>query len=208
MGFFEDGELDRLLEALRATAPDVADACEFLAWTGWRKTEALGLSWREVDLTAQALLLPARRAKGKSARPLPFGGHAELVALLKRRRAAVSELELRTGVRGISWVFCWTRGRRAGERMSGEGDFYRRWRQALAKAKLPAERIPHDMRRTMARRGRQLGIPESVLMRIGGWKTRTIFERYAVLVDRDVEVALGQFSATKPAQEPAQSPRK
>lgn len=208
MGFFEDDEAEGLLAKLREASVDVADAVEFLAWTGWRKSEALGLTWAECDVKAQTLLLPASRAKGKAARVLPYGGLPELVELLQRRRALVSGLELRTGERGIPWVFCWTKGRRPGRRIAGEGDFYRRWREALKAAELPAKRIPHDLRRSMARRGRRLGIPESVLMRIGGWKTRTIFARYSIVSDRDVEDALGQFSARETAQEPAQSARK
>ena len=205
MGFFDDDEIDRLLDALRQTAPDLADVFEFLAWTGWRKREALGLTWREVDVKTKTLLLPARRAKGKAARPLPYGALPELVELLQRRRTSVSELELRTGRRGIPWVFCWTRGHRVGERIAGAGDLYRRWREALKAAGLPPDRVPHDLRRSMARRGRRLGIPEVVLMRIGGWKTRTIFERYSIIADKDVEAAMGQFSTREPAQKPAQS---
>jgi integrase len=208
MGFLEDDEVELLLGALRSAAPDVADVAEFLAWTGWRKEEALGLTWREVNVKARTLLLPASRAKGKAARPLPYGELTELVELLQRRRTLVSALELRTGERGIEWVFCWTKGRRTGERISGEGDFYRRWRNALKAAGLPEDRIPHDLRRSMARRGRLLGIPESVLMRIGGWKTRTIFERYSIVADRDVEAALGRFSSRQNGHsEQAQSPQ-
>ena len=206
MGFFEDDELEPLLAALHEISPDIADVFKFLAWTGWRKREALGLTWGECDIKARTLLLPARRAKGKAPRPLPFGEHPELVELLQRRRKLVSELELRTGRRGIEWVFCWTRGRRVGERIAGAGDFYRRWREALRTAGLSEDRIPHDLRRSMARRGRQLGISEAVLMRIGGWKTRTIFDRYSIVADRDVETALGQFSAkARTAQRTAQS---
>jgi integrase len=142
-----DDDLGRLLGTLREAVPDVADVAEFLAWTGWRREEALGLTWREVNVKAQTLLLPASRAKGKAPRSLRFAELPELVELLQRRRKLVSEVELKTGERGIAWVFCWTQGRRRGQRIAGQGDFYRRWREALATASLLEEHIPHDPHR-------------------------------------------------------------
>ncbi len=39
----------------------------------------------------------------------------------------------------------------------------------------------HDLRRTAARNYRRLAVGETVIMRIGGWKTRSVFERYNVI---------------------------
>jgi len=41
-GFFEAAQLERVVSLLPA---DVRPVVEFLAWTGWRKSEALGLEW-------------------------------------------------------------------------------------------------------------------------------------------------------------------
>ena len=44
---------------------------------------------------------------------------------------------------------------------------------------------PHDMRRSAAKAGRRAGIPESVLMKMGGWKKASMLCRYAIVSDVD-----------------------
>jgi integrase len=48
----------------------------------------------------------------------------------------------------------------------------------------------HDMRRTAARNLRKEGVPESVIMKIGGWRTRSTFERYNIVDEADTRDAL------------------
>ena len=47
----------------------------------------------------------------------------------------------------------------------------------------------HDLRRTAARNLRRAGIA-SVIMKIGGWRTRSVFERYAIVSQTDIAEAL------------------
>ena len=49
--------------------------------------------------------------------------------------------------------------------------------------------INYDLRRTAARNLRRLGESEGVIMSIGGWKTRHVFERYNIKSRDDVRRA-------------------
>jgi hypothetical protein len=48
----------------------------------------------------------------------------------------------------------------------------------------------HDLRRTGARNLRRAGIAEGVIMKIGGWRTRSVFERYAIVSRSDMNDAI------------------
>jgi hypothetical protein len=50
--------------------------------------------------------------------------------------------------------------------------------------------LVHDMHRSAARALRRAGVPESVIMKIGGWKTRSMFERYNIRNRRDLQEAV------------------
>jgi len=42
----------------------------------------------------------------------------------------------------------------------------------------------HDLHRTGARNLRRAGVAEGIIMKIGGWRTRSVFERYAIVAVR------------------------
>jgi integrase len=44
----------------------------------------------------------------------------------------------------------------------------------------------HDLRRSGARNLRRAGVAETVIMRMGGWKTRSTFMRYDITSDADL----------------------
>jgi hypothetical protein len=74
-------------------------------------------------------------------------------------------------------------------------------RNAKAKPKMTYEgMIFHDLRRSGARALVHAGVPEKVAMQIGGWKTRSVFDRYSIVSSKDVAEAgrkLAKFHSQK-----------
>ena len=61
----------------------------------------------------------------------------------------------------------------------------------------------HDLRRSAARNLLLAGVPETIIMRIGGWKTRSVFDRYAVANTADLTAAMQRweiFAQNLPSQ--------
>jgi len=50
--------------------------------------------------------------------------------------------------------------------------------------------IPHDLRRSAAKAARRAGVPESVVMQMGGWLTAAVFRRYAIVSSADQRAAV------------------
>lgn len=66
--------------------------------------------------------------------------------------------------------------------------------------------IVHDMRRSAARNLRQAGVHENVIMAIGGWKTRSMFDRYAIVNNDDTRQAMEALEAANQRLNPSITP--
>ena len=71
-------------------------------------------------------------------------------------------------------------------------DFRGIWAKACEAAGV-AGLLFHDLRRTAARNLRRAGVAEGVIMKIGGWRTRSVFERYAIVSQSDIAEAIGRL---------------
>ena len=95
--------------------------------------------------------------------------------------------------RGQNWPDCPWVFKRRGKRIK---NFYAAWEEASKRAGLwdderdrPTFRF-HDLRRSAARNLKKAGATKKEIMRIGGWKTPSVFRRYAIVTERDlVQVA-------------------
>ncbi len=68
-------------------------------------------------------------------------------------------------------------------------DFRVTWKNACTHAGVP-DLLFHDLRRTGARNLRRAGVAEGIIMKIGGWRTRSVFERYAIVSRSDMNEAI------------------
>jgi integrase len=179
-GFFSDGDVAALLTEL----PEyVRPVVRFALMTGWRKSEILSLRWDQIDWEGQVIRLAAVDTKGDAARVFPIV--AELRTLLE------TQLALRPA-ETFPYVF-----HRYGKRISG---FYKVWEKACKRAGLEG-RILHDCRRTAARAFRQAGVSEGEIMKLCGWKTRSMFDRYNIIDEADLAQAVAKrFNGTNTAQ--------
>lgn len=172
-GFVSPAEFRRLVATLDVLDPAVADAMRWGFLLGWRRQEVLTLRWEDVDIEAGVVHLPSERSKNREARRVKLS--AELVAVL-RRRALVRDCPL---------VF-----HRRGRRIK---DFRGTWSRAVAALGKP-DLQPRDLRRSFAHAGIQAGIHTKVLMAIAGWRTASVFYRYAIVDESLMEKALERIS--------------
>src|SRR5438093_1385923 len=187
-GFFEEGDFRALLRELPGALKPVV---EFAYLTGWRiPSEVLRLTWAQINFKAGIVRLEPRTTKNDEGRAFPFDALPALKRLLEKQRSRTRALERSTG-RIIPRVF---------HREGAPIRYFRRaWLSALDRAAHQERgdvrvvvrpevlgRIPHDLRRTAVRNLVRAGVPERVAMQLTGHKTRSVFDRYNIVNERDL----------------------
>lgn len=141
---------------------------------GWRVGELLSMRVRQVDLMSRTIRLEPGTTKNRDGRE---------VTMTKRVHELLKLCVF--GKQHDDFVFT----RRNGTPVR---DFRGTWAKACEEAGVP-DLLFHDLRRTAARNLRKAGVAEGVIMKIGGWRTRSVFERYAIVSQADIADAIGKL---------------
>jgi integrase len=176
-GFFETGDLLKILPNLREPLDDMA---RFAFETGWRRGMLLGMKWSHVDRVGGLVTLPD--SKNDDPQTMPLDG--ELLALIERRWKA-REYQTPEGVIGVSEYVFHRKGRPI-----PTTTFNVQFREARQKASVSSGRFFHDFRRTAARNMIRGGVPQSVAMRVTGHRSDSMFRRYDIASVEDKLEAL------------------
>lgn len=174
-GFLEDAQYQKLI----GYCPDVwfRALVEMGRTYGWRISEMVNLKVKQVDVDARIIRLEPGTTKNKDGREVTMT--AAVHGLLTQCVARKSPDDA---------VFTRPDGKPV-------RDFRDLWAKATEAAGVPGL-LFHDLRRTAARNLRRAGIAEGVIMKIGGWRTRSVFERYAIVSQTDIADALKKLEAS------------
>jgi len=168
-GFFEHAEF----VALRDAIPEYLKGFVTFAYkTGWRVSEIAGLTWSHVDRDNGIVRLEVGETKNDDARMVYLDGELQEVFN--------GQWETRKTL--LPYVFLNEDG---SDKIKS---FRKTWIAACKNAKI-GNRLFHDFRRTAVRNMVRAGIPEGVAMKISGHKTRSVFERYNIVNDADLQLA-------------------
>jgi integrase len=151
--------------------PHLAAMVKFALATGCRAREITGLEWCRVDLTRHTAWLD--QTKNGTPRGVPLNHDAVVI------------LE---ALKGNHSQFCFTYKGEPIKRSNSN----KAWYSALKRAGLEGFRF-HDLRHTWASWHRQAGTSCDELKELGGWKSRTMVDRYAKFATEHLAVAASRI---------------
>lgn len=159
---------------LVAACPEhLAALVRFALATGCPAREITGLEWRRVDLARGTAWLD--RTKNGTPRGVPLNGDA--VAVLREQISKHPQVCFTYRGQPIRWDLTNTA-----------------WQTALRKAGIADFRF-HDLRHTWASWHRQAGTSCDELKDLGGWKSRTMVDRYAKFATENLAVAAARIES-------------
>ena len=160
------------------------DFITFAYKTGWRISEIATLTWKQIDRSQGIVRLEVGETKNDDARTIYLD--PELKQIFNDRWTHRSNL--------LPYVFL---NKRGDDRIKR---FDKAWKKACKEAKIGIRHF-HDFRRTAVRNMVRSGIPERVAMTISGHKTRSVFDRYNIVNDRDLRLAAKQYDECRNQQD-------
>jgi integrase len=173
-GFVELGQFECLVRCLPT---HLRSYVTFLYHCGGRSGEAKQIEWSQVDLRARLVRLEDDQTKNNEGRTVPLP--AVLVSRLSEITPKSGRVFDTTNLRKEWQKACAACG--LGRIIEIDGKKYDPRYEGLNL---------HDLRRSAARNLLSAGVPETIIMKIGGWKTRSVFDRYAVASTADLTAAM------------------
>jgi len=170
----------------------------FAYFTGWRRSEILGLEWSRVDRKAGIVRLDVGTTKNKDGREFIYRDIADVKrvidqqwekheALKRERESRGSDSDRREKVATICPLVFHRKGKRI-------KSYRKAWQKACESAGCPG-RLMHDFRRTAVRNLERAGVSRSVATAITGHKTEAVYRRYAIVSSGDLADAARKLQA-------------
>lgn len=157
-----------LYQKLLFELPEVLRLLFVIAYhVGLRKGALLRIKWSQVDLKANTIWMEGRKSNRKP-EPVAVPIYGDMAKFIEMQPRA-SEYLFARGSTPIR-------------------DFRESWDLACQRAGIP-DLLFHDLRRTAVRNLRRAGVPETVIMKITGHRTRSVFERYNITDETDTHEA-------------------
>ena len=167
-GFFTEEEY----KVLRGVLPDHVKVPLIIAyWTGMRAGEILKLQWDQLDLERGLLRLDPGTTKNNRGRLVPLVKEVT-ESLWQWKQHVLAHYP------ACRWV-CHYRGKRLRAVPT------KSWKKGCARVGVNGK-LFHDLRRTAIRNMVRLSISERIAMEISGHRTRSVFDRYDIVNERDL----------------------
>lgn len=192
-GFFEEHQF----LSVRKHLPEDLQVAVTIMWLyGWRRSEVMSLHLSQIDLEAGTLRLEPDTTKNHEGRVVYMT--PELKTLVSAQIARVKFLSRKLG-RILPQLFVHLHGCYTGQPVQ---DFRKAWSHTCERVGLVGM-LRHDFRRSAMRNMERAGVPRSVAMKISGHKTESIYRRYAIVSESDIQDAtrrlLGHNLGTLPS---------
>jgi integrase len=184
-----DEDFERIIGALKRRSEWMRPVLLAAYDTGMRIGEVCKLHAKRVDWKVGCVRLTPQETKSEKGR---------VVALQTRTLAALREMPRKLG---CPYLFPARRG--YDPRNPRPVSIPRGGLKAALKAVGLEHVHPHDLRRSYATLARRRGIPESVVMAQGGWRTPSVFRRYNIIDEQDVLDAARRMEQARIPDAPA-----
>jgi integrase len=163
---------------LKAAPPAFGPLIEFDVECGLRKTELRYLRFEQIDFEQGCIRLNAKETKNRRPRTVYLTARA-LEILRETPRRLHSPYVFVNPDTGKPW-----------------NDIYKVFRRTCERAGLAGIWV-HDLRRSFVTDARKSGVPESVIMKLSGHRTRSVFDRYNIIDEGDLKEAVERMDQAR-----------